>query len=251
MQFTTLVKAIEIFNLFLKSEGTLNFEEISNFLKMPRSTTYKYLAILKDYGLLDYDHEEKEYRLGLKFIAYGSFVQSKIPLEKVALPYMRALAQEINETVFLSYLSSGVAYCLERVGSESGIVFSMQRGANLPLYCGASAKVLLSALSEKEIDDILQRTMLIPFTKNTITDPAKLKQNIRETKKKGYAFSEGEADEGARGVAAPIINEKLRITAGLCVAGPTSRMNDSKLPEIIKLVTTCASKITEDLRRLS
>ena len=49
-------------------------------------------------------------------------------------------------------------------------------------------------------------------------------------------------------MAAPIINKELRITAGLCVAGPASRMNDSKLPKIIELVTTYASKITKDLK---
>ena len=152
-------------------------------MNMPRSTTYKYLAILKENGLLDYDQYNKKYKLGLKFLEYGFFVQSTIPLDKVALPYMRTLAQEVNETVFLSYLSAGVAYCLERVGGQSGIIFSMQRGANLPLYCGASAKVLLSTLPAKEIEDILQRTILVPFTKNTITDPAKLKKNIMETKK--------------------------------------------------------------------
>jgi DNA-binding IclR family transcriptional regulator len=177
----------------------------------------------------------------------GSLVRSQIRIDELALPFMKDLAQLTGETVILSYLSSGVAYCLERVGPESGLVFSMQRGAHLPLYAGASAKVLLAQLAEAEIDQILERVELVAITPNTITDRSELKRNLVEIKAQGWAFSDQETDWGARAMSAPVVSEKLGITAGLCVAGPAQRMEGQKLEEAKELVIQFADKLNRKM----
>lgn len=249
MQFASLHKAIDIIQLLLDRQEFLEFNEISKALDMPRSSAYKYLAVLRERGFLDYETNTKRYSLGLKFMELGSLVKSQIRIDQVALPYMKELAQSMKETVILSYLSSGVAYCLERVGPESGLVFSMQHGAHLPLYSGASAKVLLAQLPDSEIDEILKRVKLVPLTPNTITDPAELKRNLREIKNQGYAYSDQETDWGARAVAAPIVSSKLGITAGICVVGPAQRMDGEMLKKAQKLVIESARKISLKIDR--
>ena len=62
MKFNTLTKSIRILDLFLSEKAHLGENEISVFMKMPRSTTYKYLSILRPYRLLDYDDESGAYR---------------------------------------------------------------------------------------------------------------------------------------------------------------------------------------------
>jgi DNA-binding IclR family transcriptional regulator len=249
MQFTSLHKALDIIQLLLDHKEIMDFREISESLNMPRSSAYKYLAVLRDRGFLDFEPNTKRYRLGLKFMELGSLVKSQIRIDQIALPYMKELAEVMKETVILSYLSSGVAYCLERVGPESGLVFSMQRGAHLPLYSGASAKVLLAQLPDSEIDDILKRVTLTSFTPNTITDPEKLRQNIREIKTQGFAYSDQETDWGARAIAAPVVNSKLGIIASLCVVGPAQRMSGKKLEKAKKLVIESARKVSGKLSK--
>lgn len=250
MKFVSLHKAVDIIQLFLDRKEFLEFSEISQSLGMPRSSAYKYLAVLRERGFLDYEPNTKRYRLGMKFMELGSLVKSQVRIGEVALPHMRELARDMKETVILSYLSSGVAYCLERVGPESGLLFSMQRGAYLPLYSGASAKVLLAQLPDSEIDAILARVKLVPITPNTIIETEKLKQNLREIKSQGYSYSDQETDWGARAVAAPIVSAKLGIIAGVCVVGPVPRMEGENLERAKKLVVQSANKITEDLAKL-
>jgi DNA-binding IclR family transcriptional regulator len=124
----------------------------------------------------------------------------------------------------------------------------MQRGAHLPLYSGASAKVLLAQLPGEEIDQILDRVELAAITPNTITDPAKLKKNLQEIKAQGWAYSDQETDWGARAVAAPVVSERLGITAGLCVVGPAPRMEGQKLEEAKKLVVQTAGELSRKLK---
>lgn len=249
MKFNTLNKSIEILDVFLKKGSMLKVAEISNSLTMPRSSIYKYLAVLREHGFVDYEKQTGSYKLGIKFLQYASLVQSQIRIDAVALPYMRKLSNEVKETVILSVLLNRVAYCVERVGHESGIVFSMQRGAHLPLYSGASAKVLLASLPDEEIDALLRETEMIAFTENTITDRQKLKENLMEIRRDGYSYSDQEVDVGARAVAAPILNDALRLTAGLCVAGPIQRMDDLKIKKVTRLVIKYAKDISEDLTK--
>ena len=249
MKFNTLNKSVEILDVFLKKHGMLNVAEISNSLKMPRSSIYKYLAVLRKHGFVDYEKKTGVYRLGIKFLQYASLVRSQIRIDVVALPYMRKLANEVKETVILSILLNQLAYCVERVGYESGIIFSMQRGAHLPLYSGASAKVLLASLPDEEIDALLRETKMIAFTPNTITDRQKLKENLMKIRRDGYAYSDHEVDVGARAVAAPILNDELRLIAGLCVAGPVQRMDDLKIKKVTKRVIKYAKDISEDLTK--
>jgi len=247
MQFTSLHKALDIIDLLLKRREYQSLDDISRALDMPRSSTYKYLAALRERGFLDLEAKTKRYRLGLKFMELGWLVTSQLHIDQVALPYMKELAQITKETVILSCLSSGAAYCLERVGPESGLVFSMQRGAHLPLYAGASAKVLLAQLPEAEIDVILQRAKLDPLAPNTITDAQILRDNLRKIRAQGWAFSDQEADWGARAVAAPVTSEKMGVVAGLCVVGPAQRMEGERLEEAKKLVIESARHISREL----
>ena len=77
----------------------------------------------------------------------------------------------------------------------------------------------------------------------------KLRKNLAEIRRDGYAYSDQEVDAGARGVAAPILNDEFRLTAGLCVAGPIQRMDDLKIKKVTELVIRYAKDISEALSR--
>lgn len=242
--FKSLLKAIDILNLLLKERTMLSVPHISAALRIPRSTTYKYLAILREQGLVDYDKKSGRYQLGLRLFEFGSFVKSQIAIDKAALPYMRRLATQVGETAMLTVLGHGAIYCLERVEYEDGIIFSVERGARFPLYSGASAKTFLAFLPDEEIETVLNETKLVKYTDNTITDPQELKRNLMEVRKVGYAYSDQEIHVGARAISAPIFNLEGQVIACLAVAGPVQRMDDKKIEVLKKLVVSYASEIS-------
>ena len=244
MSFNTFTKAVEILDFFLAKKTVLSANEISDSLGIARSTTYKYLSILKDRRFLDYDSETSKFSLGFKFFEFGALVQTQITIDKIALPVMTKLHEEVQETVILSALVNNKAYCLERVGNETGIVFVMQRGSHLPLHCGASSLVLLAFSDDKVIDRFLKTAELKKYTVNTITDPKRLKKRLAAIRKAGFACSDQEVDIGGRAVSAPIFNHLGRIYAGLGVVGPMQRLTDARIKKIKDLVIDSAREIT-------
>jgi DNA-binding IclR family transcriptional regulator len=246
MSFNTLAKSLDIIDLLMKTKVNMNVTEISKELKMPKSTTYKYLAILRDKGFLEFDNTAGTYMLGFKFLEFASVVQSQSQLDKIAFPHMKKLYLEVKETIILSVLKFGKAYCLERIEGEGGIVFSMQRGSHLPLHCGASAKVLL-AFSDEDVDTLLGEEKLKKYTPYTITDPEVLKKHLQEIKKAGYAFSDQEVDIGARAISAPIFNKQKKLAGALCIVGPVHRFSEERMKVLKKSVIDYAKTISAEL----
>jgi DNA-binding IclR family transcriptional regulator len=240
----SLVKGLDILDLFQKERTMLSVPYISAALRIPRSTTYKYLAVLREHGFVDHDEQSGEYKLGLRLYELGSFVRSQVSIDKLALPYMNRLAKALGETVMLTVLGHDAVYCMERVGYENGIRFSVERGARLPLYSGASAKVFLAFLPDDEIENVLREAELVKYTDNTVTDPEELKKNLTEIRKVGYAYSDQEIHPGARAISAPIFNPEGQVIACLAVVGPVQRMDDEKINALKALVVTYADEIS-------
>lgn len=244
MTFNTLTKSLKILDLFLTANPGEN--DISRIMKIPRSTTYKYLSILRQYRLLDYDPKSRQYMLGPKFLEYSRARYFNSTIDKIALPILRRLYNEIRETVTLDVSTNHKYYTLEIVQKEEGIGFIAHPQSDLPLHCGASGQVLLAFSEKEDIESYLKAAKLKKYTDKTITDKNRLKKKLSEIKKTGYAYTKGEVVAEGWAIAAPIFNHLDKICAALCVLGLIQR-ND-KTDQIKQLVVKYANEITETLR---
>jgi DNA-binding IclR family transcriptional regulator len=147
----------------------------------------------------------------------------------------------------LTVISGWEAICIEKVETNRLIKLSLERGSSLPLHAGASSKILLAYQEDSFIDSMFEKTHLTKFTDNTITDPIRLKKELKAIVKQGFAFSDQEVDLGARAIGAPIFDHKGKVVAGLTVAGPRERITNKNIPKLIRLVKEAAQKASYDL----
>jgi DNA-binding IclR family transcriptional regulator len=106
---------------------------------------------------------------------------------------------------------------------------------------------LLAHQDDAFVDAMIKNVGLVALTENTITDPVRLKNELKLIRNRGFAYSDSEVDYGARAAAAPVFDFTGRIVAGIAVAGPKDRINDEKVKQLIDMVTDCAAKISYDL----
>jgi IclR family KDG regulon transcriptional repressor len=245
----SLSHGLEILLLFDSSRPVFTVLEIADHLHFSQSKTYRLVRALVHYGLLETPNGSGQYSLGLNALRLGLLAQQKFNLAVVALPFMKELSRLTKETVLLTTVHGNKAFCLERVESEEPIRYSLfTPGARLPLHAGASSKVLLAFLPEAEWDAIITREGLPRFTPQTITDRRILKTQLKEIRNRGYAFSDQEVDREVRAVAAPILNPRGELMAGLTVAGPAYRINKKKVQSLGRLVIRYAGKIAAHLQ---
>lgn len=244
----SLAHGLDILLLYDTSTPLLTVPEISKRLGFGQSKTYRLLRTLIKYDLLQENPGTAQYGLGINVFRLGLLAQQQFNISAIARPFMKELARRAKETVLLTAVNGTRGIVLDRVESEEPIRYSLfQPGAIIPLHAGASSKILLAYLPERDSDRIIAQEGLKRFSRNTISSVRELKAHLREIRRKGYAFSDQEVDQDVRAVAAPILNRTGELVAGISVAGPAYRLNLRRVSAIRRLVVACAQEISSKL----
>lgn len=241
----TATRVLDILRLFSETQPELSVDEIGAAIQAPRSTTYRYVRTLIDEGFLARSASGKLH-LGPIFHQFRPLISVEHKLSTVALPIMRDLMRETNETVLLTRRFDRFSICVERVEGPHAIRISFERGHTQPLHAGASSKILLAFSGPALWDRYLSRS-LTKFTDRTVTAPARLRAHLREIVEQGYCTSESEVDEGATAVAVPILNGQGGLLAGLSIAGPTFRIDDETTERHLQALRAGAAAIESGL----
>lgn len=242
----TANKVLSILTLFNMERKTLTVEGIANLLSLPKSTVYRHVRVLKDSGYL-IEHQLGTYKLGYKFLELANIVRSDINITDIARPFMDELTLKFGETTILSVLSDIQAVCLATSTSHHSVKVASEEGKILPLYSGASTKVILAYQDEQILDKIIKGGVIQKFTANTLTDKADILENMKQIRLQGYARSLSEVDEGVMALGFPIRNSRGKVFASLAIAGPEYRMAENDEQEIVKSFKQTVLKIEKYL----
>jgi len=85
----------------------------------------------------------------------------------------------------------------------------------------------------KAIRAYATRTGLAGHNKNSITDLAKLEQELSLVRARGYARDNEELELGVRCMAAGIHDDSGKLIAGLSISAPADRLQDDWLEDLV------------------
>ena len=95
------------------------------------------------------------------------------------------------------------------------------------------------------LDAIFDQLSFQQFTEHTISDKDRLRKELAEARRNGYAFDSEELEAGLCCYAAPIFDYTNYPTAAISVSGPCFRMEGSLRSEIIPALQRSAQQITD------
>jgi DNA-binding IclR family transcriptional regulator len=218
----------DLLKVILKADGLLEvlsshpdglpLADLSARAGLPKPTARRILNTLELCGYVAQNHRRGSYRLGPRLIELGAKAKSGSPLRRVALPYMKELAEAVGETVFLCVRRGSDALCVERIEGEDIQIVVLQVGGTLPLYLGGAPRCLLASLPDAEIDAILAQG-LVPRTPRSPTTPEAVWELVRQTRRQGYSVSCHDVVENVFAVGAPVRDEEGTVVASVSVAG--------------------------------
>ncbi|QQK77752.1 IclR family transcriptional regulator [Salicibibacter cibarius] len=218
----SFVKAIEILDCFITNpEMTIN--ELAETANMPKTTVFRLASSLEEAGLLVKKRKsshEVTYRMGLKLLIYGKHVSQHMEYNKIALPHMKRLNKEIDELVHVTIIEGNEAVYVETVDSSKPVRLVVKIGARAPLYAGSAPKLLLSGLSNDEVDEYLKNVELKKLTKNTLDNSERIKEEIEKIRENGYSISYSENFKDTVGFSYPIYDHEGNMVAAIGVSIP-------------------------------
>lgn len=240
-------RTLSILEVMAEQGAPMTLSEISGTLNLKISTVHRLLKTLIIKGFADQDPYTGKYQLGIKTFRIGNTALYALDIRTVARPHLKKLVDECNETVNLAVLDNGYVVYIDQVESEKMIKMIANLGSRAPSHCNAVGKVLLADLSELELERYLKVAKLEKYTGRTITAPIKLRDELKQVRKKGYALDMEETEEGIRCVAAPVYNHKSKTIAAIGISGPSIRVSIKFLEELKVKVQQAAMEISKKL----
>jgi IclR family acetate operon transcriptional repressor len=171
-------------------------------------------------------------------------VHEPLRIREIALPAMRELRDRFNETVNLGVLDGLDVVYLEIIESRRSLRMQAQLGGRDPIYSTALGKAVLAFKNEDQWPLHLPRE-LAPRTERTVTAPDKLRQSLVRVRECGYAFDDEENEDGARCIAAPIVNHAGQALAAISLSAPASRMSDRLVIKVAAATKETAAQISQ------
>jgi IclR family transcriptional regulator, acetate operon repressor len=223
--------------------------ELAQGLHLPPATVHRGLTALMKHGVVQRNPDSGQYQIGMEFYRLAFKAQSHFGIRNASLPVMRDLVTQCNETALLGLYDSFrmEMMFIASVNSNHALRYVVPMNEWLPVYAGAAGLAIMAFLTKAERQAIIERTGLAPLTERTITNPIVLEEEFARIRARGYAFSRGERNIGAVGIAAPIWGSDGRVMGDLVVSMPEPRFNDAMVPTLASLVIQHAKRIIEKL----
>lgn len=202
--------------------------EISKRLHISGSTAYRILTALKDIEWVFQDPDTKRYRSGIGLFELALTLISHLDLRSVAAPFLEILSGKVKEGVTLSARIGLERIYVSHIQSDHELQHMVSWGKRLPLWCGAPGKAIFAYLSEAEADAVLsglKRSGPHSFASGRRINERKLRQELSEVRKQGFAVSSGERVAGTISVAAPIFDQEDRVVGAISVGAPELRLS--------------------------
>lgn len=241
-------RLVDILQLFENGRSVWAVDEISQALEISVSTAYRHLRVLVSSGFLD-SVTGTGYTLGPAIIRYDWLLRQNDPLIRIADPIMAALLDRTSQsyTVALCRRFKDCIMCVhEKRGANSRGQITYERGVAMPMFIGATSKVILAHLPDRILRGVyLANENAIRKTLHTI-DWKEFKSQLREIRRGGFALTESEVAEGRIGLAAPIAHNG-HVVASISLIADTKEWNKDKAAGSISHVVDAAERISQSL----
>lgn len=230
----------------LKERDGVGVTDIATELGYAKGTVHSHLATLLENGYIV--KQDDEYHLSLRYLDLANVAKGRLGIYEAVTDELDELAEESGELAQFAVEEHGKAIYLYKSGSERAVRTASSVGTHEYMHCIALGKAMLSQMSERRVDEIVDRHGLPSFTDETITDREKLREELETAREQGYAIDYEERIEGLRCVAAPV-RRGNDVLGAVSVSGPSGRMSgDFFREEAPKMVTRSANVIEINVR---
>jgi DNA-binding IclR family transcriptional regulator len=216
---------------------------------LPRPTVSRLLATLSDAELVE-QVPGGRWVLGSELVRLAGAADPYRRLVELARPVVAELAERTGESAtFGAGRRPGEGVVLAQVDAPSLLGATNWVGRSFPAHASGGGKCALARLDDGALERWLATHPLDRLTPRTITDPQRLRAELRRVRKLGYAETVDELEEGLTGIAVPVAGPDATIAIALTVSGPSPRFPSGRRRELASLVQGAAKRLAIVLSR--
>jgi DNA-binding IclR family transcriptional regulator len=228
---------MEILSLLTETQPSVTIREIVDRTGLAKTTVIRLVQTLEQNGLLWATSRGYTAGPGLWHWAHLAQHSWEVPPETRRL--MRDLASTYRETVNLYMTRDINRVCVAQEESPQALRHVVRVGDELPMWAGASSKVLLRDATPALLARVAAGSPWGASHADT------LRTWVDEAAVSGFATSAGEREPGLSAVAVPITGHAESVVAALCLSGPTLRFTPDRVAEFVEALRQAATQLNE------
>ncbi len=245
---TSLARGLEVLRAFSQSEGQLTTVQICKMTGLSRAVVRRCLYTLSEAGYVV--SGKSGFRLKAKVLSLSQpYYLASDSLPALAQPLMERVSEETGECCGLGILEGSDVVYVARTAPRRLPAASLTVGSRLPAPYTSLGRVLLSQLTEEELEDALERFAFTRHTQLSIVSPGDLARAIDQARQRGSAIVDQELETGVRAVAVPVLDPNTgQCIAAMNVCVEAGRVTvDDLQHRIMPRLRTATMQLTESL----
>ncbi len=232
----SLARGLAVLKAFSPTAIELSASDVANHTGLARPTARRLLLTLEQLGYVR--TIDGRFALTTKSLELGTSYVAALGIWEVARPHLERHVAATGESSSMSQLDGSDIVCIARVGVPKVIAFSVHVGTRFPAAVTAPGKVLLADQPVDRLAEILAIPSRSGTEPSETVSLTRLKSQLVEIRRQGWALVDEELSRGLRAIAAPITDPDGRTIASINTpthAAETSieRLLDDFLPRLV------------------
>lgn len=239
---TVVSRALALLFAFDEGHRRLTLSELARRTDLPLPTAHRLIGELVAGGAL-IRRPTGEYVVARRLWQTGLLAPIESGLREIAAPFMNDLHAATRATVHLGVREDVEVLYLERLSGRASVPIVSTIGSRLPLHATGVGKVLLAHAP----DDVIERSLsrLARLTPYTVTQPARMREQLDAVRRDGFASTAEEMTLGACSVAVPVRADG-RVVAALGIVVPSLKRDRARLVAALQVAAQGIGRSVSD-----
>lgn len=242
-------RGLDVIRAFGSEHKKLTLTEVATITGLTRSSARRFLLTLEEIGYLGIDGTQ--FFLKPAVLQLGYAYLSSLSLTDIAPIYLNSAAEELHESCSASVLDGEDIVYIARASTTRIMSFTLSVGHRLPAVWTSMGRVLLAALSDAKVDEILDRVEFPPRIDLAIKSKEGLQAEIHRVRVQGYSIVDQELEIGVRSVAVPVRDARGKVIASVNASAHSTRVDsEAMITVFLPRIMEVADSIEKDLARI-
>jgi len=210
-------RVLALLGAFDGEHRALTLTALARRADLPVPTAFRLVAELVEWGAL-VRRDSGEYVVGRRLWDLGLLAPVQSGLRQIASPFLHDLYGATLATVHLAVRDGTSVLYIDRLAGHVSVPVVSDVGSRLPMHATGVGKVLLAHAPDDVRAWVFRN--LTRVTAYTVTQPGRLRTELRRVHRDGYAQTIEEMSLGACSVAVPITAPDGSVVAALGIVVP-------------------------------
>jgi DNA-binding IclR family transcriptional regulator len=225
---------------FVEARGQVDsIEEMLGGLSLTRSTLYRYVRSLTDFGLLA-SSPGTGFTLGPRVIELDYRIRTRDPLILASDPLMTELVQAAPGIALLCRRYRDKVLCVHQVRGPVDFTSTYERGRVRPLLKGAASRVILANIPTGKVAKLYEADPEGFADAGLGSSLKAARAALRAIRQRGWEHSQSQVVAGVSGIAAPIFDGRDHVIGSLSLTVGRTGLGAAEAEQIAARVADSA-----------